>query len=80
MARGALCCWLILSFHLLGDADVQASKRNVPIVVNTWPFKDATATAWEALTIADAKTPALDAVEQVSSHATLLLALLAQQT
>ena len=74
MARGALCSLLILAFHLLAIADVHVGKRNVPIVVNTWPFKDATAAAWKALTNADANTPALDAVEQVSSHATLLLA------
>ena len=73
MTRGALCSLLILTFHLLADADVRVGKRNVPIVVNTWPFKDATAAAWKALTNADAKTPALDAVEQVSSQAKLLL-------
>lgn len=42
---------------------VQHQHSNLPIVINTWPFTEATDAAWSALTDLDSTTPALDAVE-----------------
>ena len=47
--------------------ELQAAQDKVlpqlPLVLNTWAFTEATAAAWEAMTKPDAAKPALDAVE-----------------
>ena len=60
---------LILSLVVLLLAQVAESKPStlLPVVVNTWAFTGATNDAWDALTNASSKTPALDAVVKVHS-------------
>ena len=51
-------------------ADDSVSQNLKPIVVNTWAFTEATATAWRAVS---GGASALDAVEVRGKHATLFM-------
>nr|KAF6372814.1 aspartylglucosaminidase [Pipistrellus kuhlii] len=53
--------WLLLSAPLLLGAALARGPRPLPLVLNTWPFKNATAAAWRTLASGGS---ALDAVEQ----------------
>ena len=60
MMRVLACCLLCL----VNLALIRA--QHLPVVINTWPFLDATAAAWETLSkAADNEQAVLDAVEQV---------------
>ena len=52
-----------------GESAAVTSKSLKPIVVNTWAFKEATATAWKAVS---GGASALDAVEVCVNHQTIL--------
>jgi len=55
------CCTLLV----LISATI-ADDQTIPFVINTWPFVDATAQAWEVLTKPNNKeSAALNAVEKV---------------
>ena len=66
--------WLCLSLLLvrLGSSQLvgrqaDGQKSHLPIIVNTWPFTDATEAAWQALQNNVSTTPAIDAVVEVSN-------------
>ena len=66
MIAGLFCCSLLYLSLRQADAHSASTKdANYPIVVNTWPFTEATEAAWKALNNKDAQTPALDAIVQV---------------
>ena len=60
MAGAVLVC-LAPAMHRI----VTSRGHDIPIVVNTWAFKDATEAAWAELASTDLASSALDAVEQV---------------
>ena len=53
---------VLLSLSLVLTSE--ARHANLPIVLNTWPFVNATARAWDVLN-SSSKKPALDAVLEV---------------
>ena len=65
--RAILCGPLTFPLILLLSAQTVESKPStlLPLVIHTWAFTGATNDAWDALTNASSKTPALDAVVKV---------------
>ena len=57
---------LLFCLGLISAETLSSDKEtHWPLVVNTWPFTDATEAAWQALNNNASVTPALDAVVQV---------------
>lgn len=54
----------LFSAILLVGIKSTAGRQARPVVINTWPFTEATSTAWEAL---QQGRPSLEAVQQVGS-------------
>ena len=68
---------LLVCVGLISAESLSYKKKsnNWPLVVNTWPFTDATEAAWQALNNNASATPALDAVVQVHSLLTAVIRL-----
>lgn len=61
-ALGFLVCAILF---LAQSPSCWCKGKKWPVVVNTWPFTDATEAAWKALNNNDSRTPALDAIVEV---------------
>lgn len=62
--------WLLgLGWSVAGDVEIPTKRFGGPVVINTWPFTDATEAAWQALQNMNSSTPAVDAVVEVLGYA-----------
>lgn len=65
MVVRAISVLLFYVYFVSAEGLFSSKAAQWPLVVNTWPFTDATEAAWQALNNNASATPALDAVVQV---------------